>query len=137
MNSIGDRTIDFVDDNERDLILETRPITQDIKADIEDHGNDEGPLADELLEHIEQAEVDDISTRHSESSTTPLLKMPMRRSAKERTSKLGPGQTPRDSRWGGTPTDMRNTSAWDGENRKPKTLAMWSSTELSRGLRAT
>ena len=36
-------------------------MVQDIEADTEDHGDEEGPLADELLEHIEQAEVDDIN----------------------------------------------------------------------------
>ena len=35
MNSIGDRTIGFEDDNEGDLTLETRPIAQDIEADTE------------------------------------------------------------------------------------------------------
>ena len=61
MNSIGDRAIGFEDDNEGDLTPKTRPIAQDTEADIEDHGDEEGPLADELLEHIEQAEVDDIN----------------------------------------------------------------------------
>ena len=32
-----------------------------IEADIEDHGDDEGPLANELLEHIELVEVDEIN----------------------------------------------------------------------------
>ena len=63
MNSIGDRTIGFEDDNEGDLTLEPRPIAQDIEADTEDHGDEEGPLADELLEHIEQAEVDEITRK--------------------------------------------------------------------------
>ena len=47
MNSIGDRTIGFEDDNDGDLTLETRPIARNIEAD--------------LLEHVEQAEFDDIS----------------------------------------------------------------------------
>ena len=57
MNSIGDRTIGFEDG---DPTLETRPIAQNIEADAEDHGDEEGPLADELLEHVEWAEIDDI-----------------------------------------------------------------------------
>ena len=61
IKSTGGRTIGFEDDNENDLTLETRPIAQNIEADTEDHGDAEGPLADELLEHIEQAEVDDIN----------------------------------------------------------------------------
>ena len=46
--------------------METSPLRlgqslRTIEADIEEHGDEEGPLADELLEHVEQAEIDDIN----------------------------------------------------------------------------
>ena len=137
MNSIGDRTIGFEDDNEGDLTLETRPIAQDIEADTEDYGDEEGPLADELLEHIEQAEVDDINEALRTIDNIPLLKTPLRRSARERISRPEPEQTPRDSRWSRTLRDMRNMSLWGGESQRPKILVKSYLTELSRGLRAT
>ena len=60
-----------------------------IEADIEDHGDDEGPLANELLEHIELVEVDEINEALKIIDNT-ALKTHLRRSAREHTSRQEP-----------------------------------------------
>ena len=92
MNS--DRTIGFEDDNDGDLTLKTRLIAQDIEADTEDHGDEEGPLADELLEHIEQAEVDEINEALRIIDNTALEEEGARGSAHRDKSQNRPPEIP-------------------------------------------